>query len=142
MEPATYLVHRFVMHGPGWTWHGSHHRRPVGRFERNDRFPIVFASTTIAGMALGARVRRLRWLLPVGAGVTSYGMAYALVHDGWIHDRFPTPRAPRPAERLAAAHRLHHRFGAEPYGMLVPVVPRSLVAARDRPSSHSTSGGE
>jgi hypothetical protein len=36
--------------------------------------------------------------------------------------------------RLAAAHRLHHRYGGEPYGMLFPVVPASLRAQAATPS--------
>jgi beta-carotene 3-hydroxylase len=31
-------------------------------------------------------------------------------------------------DRLADAHALHHRFGGEPYGMLVPIVPASVRA--------------
>ena len=29
-------VHRVVMHGPGWRWHGSHHEPRAGLVERND----------------------------------------------------------------------------------------------------------
>lgn len=133
MEPATYLVHRHVMHGPGLVWHRSHHARRAGRFERNDLYPVVFASVTIAAMALGAFVSVLGPLLPIGAGVTTYGLAYLFVHDGYIHRRLPglTARI-GPLERLAEAHALHHRFGAEPYGMLFPVVPARL---RERAAS-------
>ena len=42
MEPITYLVHRFVMHGFGQGWHISHHRRRRGRVERNDLYPLGF----------------------------------------------------------------------------------------------------
>lgn len=132
MEPVTYLVHRYVMHGPGLVWHRSHHARSRGRFERNDLFPVVFASITIAAMALGSQVSRLAPLLPVGVGVTAYGLAYLFVHDGYIHRRLPGlsrrlgPVAP--LEHLADAHALHHRFGTEPYGMLVPIVPARLRA--------------
>jgi len=147
MEPVTYVAHRWLMHGPGMTWHASHHRgnarlerrrdapwppldgdgNPLVGLERNDRFPVVFAATTISAMSLGALVPRLRVLLPVGAGVTAYGLTYAVVHDGYIHQRVPWLRARRPLlEPLAEAHALHHRYGAEPYGMLAPVVPRSV----------------
>ena len=41
-------------------------------------------------------------------------------------------------DRLAAAHELHHRFGGAPYGMLVPIVPRTTSdhepASGSRPS--------
>ena len=127
MEPVTYLLHRFVMHGPGVVWHRSHHARRAGLLERNDLYPVVFASTTIAVMALGAFVEPVHVLLWIGLGVTLYGMAYLFVHDGYIHRRLPglTARV-GPLERLAEAHALHHRFGAEPYGMLFPIVPSEL----------------
>jgi len=103
--------------------------------ERNDRFPVVFAATTIGVMSLGATVPRLRPLLSIGAGVTAYGATYALVHDGYIHQRVPWLRTRRPAlEPLAEAHALHHRYGAEPYGMLVPIVPRSVRQRASGPS--------
>jgi beta-carotene 3-hydroxylase len=61
--------------------------------------------------------------------VTAYGLAYLAVHDLYIHRRLPglQLRSAR-LDRLADAHALHHRFGGEPYGMLVPVVPRSVRA--------------
>ena len=138
MEPATYLVHRYVMHGPGLVWHRSHHARTASRFERNDLYPVVFASVTIAAMALGVAVSSLATLLPIGVGVTAYGLAYLFVHDGYIHRRLPVLRRRLgPLEHLAEAHALHHRFGSEPYGMLFPVVParlreRAADSTRDR----------
>ena len=69
--------------------------------------------------------------------VTFYGMAYGLVHDGYIHRRlgvFGTRRIPT-LDRLADAHRIHHLYNAAPYGMLAPVVPAELrerAAATDR----------
>jgi len=43
MEVFAYLVHRYVMHGPLWLLHESHHRpRQSAVFEKNDLFGIVF----------------------------------------------------------------------------------------------------
>lgn len=130
MEPAAALAHRIVMHGRGWRWHRSHHRRRVGRFERNDLFPVVFATATIgvlaAGTALGAPT-----VLAAGAGVTGYGIAYLVVHDLCLHGRLggaPLVRG-RYLGWLAAAHEVHHRFGAAPFGFLVPIVPSRHRAA-------------
>lgn len=127
MEPVAYAAHRWLMHGPGWSWHASHHRRRTTTFERNDRYPAAFASATIGAMAIGTAVPRLRWLRDVGVGVTAYGMAYAFVHDVHVHERVPalrlrTGRTARVLDGLADAHRQHHRSGGEPFGMLVPVV--------------------
>ena len=137
MEPVTYAVHRWVMHGPGLTLHHSHHRPPLGRLEANDLFPVAFASLVGVALAIGFNVPGYEWLIPVGTGVTLYGLAYGLVHDGVVHARLPAVRRlSHPYLRsLADAHRVHHRFGGEPYGMLVPFVParlRSRAAATDR----------
>lgn len=132
MEPATYLAHRFVMHGLGRRLHRSHHRRwpergpDEGFFEANDAFPVVFASITMIALAVGFNVDGWSVLLPACAGVTLYGASYAFVHDGYIHGRIPVRRRNARLDRLAEAHDLHHRFGGEPYGMLFPVVPNAL----------------
>lgn len=134
MEPVTYLAHRHVMHGLGRRLHRSHHRRWPGRaegepfFEANDAFPAVFAGVVVVAMAVGFNVDGLTVLLPITIGVTLYGAAYALVHDGYIHRRIPVRGTSAVLDRLAAAHELHHRFGGEPYGMLVPIVPASVRA--------------
>lgn len=131
MEPVTYLIHRFVFHGAGMVLHRSHHRRwASGRVERfleaNDVFPVVFAAMTVVALVIGFNVDGWSVLVPVCAGVTAYGAAYAFVHDMYIHGRLG-PRRARPwLDRLAIAHSLHHRYGGEPYGMLVPVVPAAL----------------
>lgn len=145
MEPFTYLAHRFVMHGPGMGLHRSHHRRWPERgaddpfIEANDAFPVIFAGATMAALAVGFNVGGLSVLGPVCVGTTLYGMAYAFVHDVYIHGRLGVRRRIALLDRLARAHELHHRFGGEPYGMLAPVVPASVRrradAADARPGS-------
>ena len=134
MEPVTYAAHRWVMHGIGWAWHRSHHRRRpepnrfVEQFEENDWYPVVFAGLTVMAMAAGSAWSGLGLLIPIGVGVTAYGAAYAFVHDLYIHGRFVQLPVWRPFERLKEAHALHHRFNGEPYGMLCPIVPAELRA--------------
>ena len=129
MEAVSYLAHRLVMHGPGMGLHRSHHRRTpsVGRFEANDAFPVGFAAVTILAMTAGTTLPSLEVLFDVGVGVTLYGAAYAFVHDVYIHGRLGS-WVPRVAvlEWLRSSHEIHHLFGGEPYGMLLPVVPRAL----------------
>jgi len=126
MEAVSYLAHRFVMHGIGMGWHRSHHRRSASRFEKNDLFPVTFAGVTILVMTAGTTLPGLRPLFLVGVGVTLYGAAYAFVHDVYIHRRLGRLPTIGPLERLKESHRIHHLFGGEPYGMLLPVVPKSL----------------
>ena len=128
MEPVTYAVHRWVMHGPGHQVHRSHHRRRAGRFESNDLYPVAFATIVGVALAVGFNADGWRWLVPVGAGITLYGAAYGAVHDGHIHGRLRVLARLRwrYLDRLADAHRIHHLYGGEPYGMLLPVVPEAL----------------
>jgi beta-carotene 3-hydroxylase len=143
MEPVAYAVHRWVMHGPGRAIHVSHHRRRAGRFEANDLYPVVFAAVVGAGLVVGFNVDGWGVLVPIGVGVTCYGAVYAAVHDGHIHGRLAVlaGRHGRGWTRLAEAHRLHHRFGGEPYGMLFPVVPAALRARAAPPSPDPALGG-
>jgi beta-carotene 3-hydroxylase len=128
MEPVVTAVHRRTMHGWAWGWHRSHHRHAGATVEANDLFPVVFAAVTVAAMALGATVEPLAPLLWVGSGITAYGAAYLVVHDLYIHQRLGSPPGVRSrlVRRLAEAHRIHHLYGREPYGFLLPVVPRDL----------------
>ncbi len=126
MEPAAYAAHRFVMHKVGWALHRSHHVRSAKLLEANDAFPTTFAALAVTTAALASRHRSLRRLKAVVAGVTAYGAAYGFVHDGYIHARFGHLPPVRPLEYLKQAHRLHHLFGGEPYGMLFPVVPAAV----------------
>jgi beta-carotene 3-hydroxylase len=129
MEAVSYVTHRWLMHGPGMAWHRSHHLPPAGRFERNDRFPLCFAVlgfAAFAAAAVSAPLQSLRW---VGLGMTVYGATYLLVHEVVIHRRVAVPVPDRGYLRwLRESHDLHHRYGGEPYGMLLPVVRRSLRA--------------
>jgi beta-carotene 3-hydroxylase len=128
MEALVYLSHRFVMHGPGMPIHKSHHqRRPEPGWERNDLYPLMGSALAMTGFGLGLNVRGMEALLPVAIGLTVYGAAYFFVHDVYIHRRLGWFGAQLAVcERLKAAHRIHHLWGGEPFGMLFPVVPAAL----------------
>jgi beta-carotene 3-hydroxylase len=122
MEGVSAVTHRVVMHGPGMVWHRSHHVPGAGRFERNDLFPVCFSAVGV-GLFAGATMGPVAALAWVAIGVTAYGAAYLFVHEIAIHRRLPV-RVPALAylDWLRDAHRVHHRYGAGPYGMLLPVV--------------------
>lgn len=128
MEPVVYAYHRWIMHGVGIELHRSHHEaHEDGGWEANDVYPLLSATVTVLGFGLGFNVSGLAPLVPVCVGVTVYGACYAFVHDVYIHRRLRWFTAEwRPLEGLKAAHRVHHIWHGEPYGMLFPVVPRAL----------------
>lgn len=124
MEGVTYATHRWVMHGVGWVLHRSHHQALARRFQANDWFPVAFSGVAMALFALALQVRPL---LPVYWGVVAYGVAYLTVHDLYIHGRLPLPRnLLRFLEPLREAHRIHHLYGGEPFGMLAPIIRPEL----------------
>lgn len=121
MEAVAHVAHRWIMHGVGWSWHRDHHEPHAGWFERNDRFALVFALLAIALLVSDLGRTGRFW---VGAGMTLYGLLYALLHDGLVHRRFPNGWIPRGryVTRLMQAHHLHHavhaRVGCVSFGFL------------------------
>ena len=136
MEAVSYATHRWVMHGFGMGWHRSHHRPDQGGFEKNDLFPVCFSAVGISLFALAGYGPAIRPLFWVATGITAYGAGYTYVHDVFIHQRLnlPIPRL-RYLRWVREAHRVHHLFSGEPYGMLLPVVPRALRARAERRST-------
>jgi beta-carotene 3-hydroxylase len=133
MEAVSYLTHRFVMHGFGFAIHRSHHVNGDGGFELNDLYPMMFSSVAILAFTAGTLRPSLRGLVLAGTGVTLYGAAYLFVHEIYIHRRlWSMSRRYRLLEWMKSSHRIHHLYGGEPYGMLLPVVPREL---RERAAS-------
>jgi beta-carotene 3-hydroxylase len=122
MEVVAYVTHRYLMHGPLWFLHRSHHVPHQGWFEWNDLFGLFFALPSIACIHYG--VRDGSWLLPVGLGMTAYGFIYFLFHDVVVHRRVRVRGVPqwRYLRRIIKAHLVHHRThgrdGAQSFGFL------------------------
>jgi len=133
MEAFAWATHRWVMHGWGWVWHRSHHEPRAGWFEKNDLFAVVFAAPAVALFWLGAQPG-LRWVWFAGLGVSLYGLMYAFVHDGLVHQRWPFRWVPKRGylRRLVLAHKLHHavatRHDAVSFGFLWAPDPQALKA--------------
>ena len=131
MEVVAWASHRWIMHGWGWAWHQSHHEHRTGLFEKNDLYAVV-------GSVVGFSLFLTAWLTQswvvyaVASGVTLYGMAYEIFHDGLVHQRWPFRWVPRGGylRRLIQAHRLHHavmtRGDAVSFGFLIPPDPKAL----------------
>lgn len=128
MEGATWLIHKYVMHGFLWILHRDHHdHSTVGDLEKNDYFFIIFAIPAIILMYFGSK-QEFNYLFYIGLGVTLYGMAYFFVHDIFIHQRIAFLSNTKNPYLLAIrrAHKQHHkhlgREQGECFGFLwVPV---------------------
>lgn len=128
MEGATWLIHKYVMHGFLWILHKDHHDHSTeGHLEKNDYFFIIFAIPAIILMYLG-RQEGFNYLFYIGLGVTLYGMAYFFAHDIFIHQRISFLSNTKNPYLLAIrrAHKQHHkhlgRERGECFGFLwVPV---------------------
>jgi len=136
MEPWSRWVHATLWHGVLMPVHRTHHRpagEPAPWLEANDVFSVLHAAGATAVFAVGAFALR-GWaaavVLGVACGVTAYGVAYMVVHDGLVHRRLPLGFLDRSRwlRRIRAAHEVHHRDGGPPYGLFAG--PRELRAGR------------
>ena len=131
MEGAAWAMHKYVLHGPLWHLHRSHHEPDHGPFERNDLVILLYAALSAAACVAGGV-----WL-GVGLGIALYGTIYFFVHDVLIHRRLRWFRKPPGAYLRAVdiAHKTHHatkgRDGARAFGMLW-VGPAYRALARRR----------
>ncbi|WP_293925248.1 sterol desaturase family protein [Sphingobacterium sp. UBA6320] len=128
MEGATWLIHKYVMHGFLWMLHRDHHDHSTGgHLEKNDYFFIIFAIPAIILMYIGSQ-QGYSYIFYIGLGVTCYGLAYFFVHDIFIHQRISFLSNTKNPYLLAIrrAHKQHHkhlgREQGECFGFLwVPV---------------------
>ena len=138
MEAIAWATHKYIMHGPLWVLHRSHHGPRRGAWELNDLFAVFFAAPSVLLIWIGT----FAWgpALWLGLGMAGYGAVYALFHDGVVHRRFPLPVPARWFKRLVQAHRLHHattqKRGAVSFGFLwappVRELKRRLAERRSR----------
>src|SRR6188474_3212167 len=124
MEGSTWLTHRYVMHGFLWYLHRDHHQPESGFFEKNDAFFIIFAVPSILLIYFGT-LNNAWWMQAIGFGIMAYGVAYFLVHDVIIHQRFKwfTRSNNRYIKAIRWAHKMHHKHlgkqDGESFGMLL-----------------------
>jgi beta-carotene 3-hydroxylase len=151
MEAFAYFMHRWVMHGPGWFLHASHHRARPGRFEANDLYAVIFALPSILLLYGGVNLDWGSWATAVGSGIAAYGLIYFLFHDVIVHQRIPHRFVARSTylKRIVQAHRLHHavetREDALSFGFLYAPRPERLaaeLARRGRRGIRSAAGAE
>jgi beta-carotene 3-hydroxylase len=124
MEAFAYAAHRWVMHGPGWFLHKSHHEPRTGMFEWNDLYAVIFAIPSFVLLLGGVQLGWWQGFTWIGAGIAAYGAIYFGFHDVIVHARVAHRYVPRSRymKRIVQAHRLHHavesKHGTVSFGFL------------------------
>lgn len=123
MEGVSWLTHKYVMHGFLWYLHKDHHQPNKGFFEKNDFFFLIFAIPGWLCIQFGWSNAHW-WVVSIGAGITLYGIAYFIVHEVIIHQRFKffSRSNNTYVKTIRWAHKMHHRHlhkeDGESFGML------------------------
>lgn len=124
MEGITWLTHKYIMHGWLWYLHEDHHKKGSGFFEKNDAFFVIFAVPSFLSILFGT-IQERYWLQAIGFGIMAYGLAYFIVHDVIIHQRFKwfTRTNNTYVRTIRWAHKMHHKHidkhEGESFGMLL-----------------------
>ncbi|MDG1476255.1 MAG: sterol desaturase family protein [Vicingaceae bacterium] len=124
MEGVAWFSHKYLMHGLLWFFHEDHHQHNTNLkpFERNDFFFLLFATPGILLIFIGFDILSIPFW--IGLGIASYGFAYFIIHDVFIHRRLKWFRKTNSAyfRALQKAHKAHHKHffkeDGECFGML------------------------
>lgn len=114
MEIISWILHKYLFHGPLWFIHQTHHNRTHHQsLEFNDIFSLIFSLISILLIWIG-------WHTPsdvhlyIGAGIALYGLIYFIVHDGLIHQRYPLWNLKPSNGYLRQVQRAHQRHHIHP----------------------------
>jgi beta-carotene 3-hydroxylase len=124
MEFMAWATHKFVMHGFMWKFHSDHHKDEPGFFERNDVFFLIYAIPSWLCIMVGMMVDNYLAVW-IGYGIATYGFAYFMLHDVYIHRRLKLLRDIDHPYFMAIrkAHKVHHKHlgkgHGECFGMLI-----------------------
>jgi beta-carotene 3-hydroxylase len=115
MECLSWLIHKYLFHGPLWFIHKSHHQKAKSFFEWNDLFALLFAGVSLYLMYTDRG--GFGYLFFVGLGITLYGLIYFVVHDWFVHRRFKTFKSNNTyLQAVRKAHKIHHKSRAKEQG--------------------------
>ena len=117
MEGITWATHRYVMHGFLWFLHEDHHQPSNSLFEKNDAFFLIFAIPSWLCIMLGLQNGNYV-AAAIGFGIAMYGLAYFLVHDVIIHQRFKwfTRSSNVYVRTIRWAHKMHLKHMGKEHG--------------------------
>ena len=125
MELMAWCTHKFIMHGSMWYFHKDHHDHSnESFFEKNDIFFLVFAIPSWLFSMFGV-MHGFDFKFYIGVGIFLYGIAYFLVHDVIIHQRFKwfSKSENWYIKGIKRAHKIHHKclekHDSKNFGMLI-----------------------
>ena len=124
MEFVAWFAHKYVMHTFGWSLHKDHHQPTGNFFQRNDMFAIIFAIPSWLNMQFGV-MAGFDFRFYIGLGILFYGIAYTVMHEVIIHNRWGNRDKIKHwyLQGLARAHFAHHKHkekeDGECFGMLI-----------------------
>lgn len=120
MEFMAWFTHKYVMHGFLWVLHKDHHIRDGRKFEWNDVFAVIFAIPSIILIYMGYADFDYRFW--IGVGIFTYGFAYFMFHDVYVHQRLRMLKnfSNKYLRATVKAHKEHHIPHAHyNYGFLI-----------------------
>jgi beta-carotene 3-hydroxylase len=108
MEMSGWFIHKYIMHGPLWKIHKTHHQPSKSFFELNDLFSLLFGSVAVLLIFLG--VDKLDYRFWMGIGISMYGLLYFIIHDVLVHRRLKWFERPKSKFLIGIfkAHQAHH----------------------------------
>ncbi|MBC6365650.1 sterol desaturase family protein [Algoriphagus sp. AK58] len=134
MEFSGWFIHKYLMHGPLWMIHKTHHQPSKSALELNDLFSLLFGSIAVVLILLG--VQELDYRFWMGIGISLYGFLYFILHDVMVHRRlkwFDRPKNPF-LKAIFKAHQAHHRTNqkddAVSFGLFV--VPKEFFKNEEK----------
>ncbi|WP_255713482.1 MULTISPECIES: sterol desaturase family protein [unclassified Pedobacter] len=108
MECFSWLLHKYLFHGPLWFMHKSHHTPSKSNFEWNDIFALIFAFASLYLMYVDRQ--NLGYKFAIGVGISVYGLIYFVVHDWFVHQRIKAFKSKNGyLTRIRKAHKIHHK---------------------------------
>ncbi|MBI72153.1 MAG: hypothetical protein CMG61_01630 [Candidatus Marinimicrobia bacterium] len=109
MEIVAIFAHKYIMHGPGWFLHKSHHKKHNNKFELNDLYFIFFSIPSIYCIYFGFSNQNFI-LTSIGIGTLCYGLIYIILHDIVVHKRFGIRIKSKNyyLRKIKKSHLIHH----------------------------------
>ena len=115
MESVSWVMHKFLFHGPLWFIHKTHHSVKHSFFELNDLFSLLFGALSIYLMFIDRELFGYKFF--IGVGITVYGIIYFVVHDWFVHQRFkPFKSKNNYLTKVRKAHKIHHKSMKKEHG--------------------------